>query len=348
MKLHCSKILLFLLPLNILVTSLSNAHNKNKPYITARTPTITSRMLSECDINTSIYDTDPDMKTMKENFDRQTSQRFDEYNERMKGKRQKRKEERDKNIQEIIEKDRMDKSLAEKIEKGCVRCGCALGGVAASVGLFGGLGIYGWKTAATTAAMAEGAAKGAVAAEAARIPAAIDAVIKGIETKFGVSTDGLQGFKSFFTANTYNNVTKIARAINKQYKPSSCIIPDPGADKSICPWVMEKYLPAQNIPEMTRGGALSMNDVIETAVKSIVLEAETVAETAAEKATEETIKNSIAVVDAKYVICQNAIIASVGALLIIVLVMIIIYLVLRYRRKNKMNKKAHYTKLLNE
>ncbi|ETW51548.1 hypothetical protein PFMALIP_00386 [Plasmodium falciparum MaliPS096_E11] len=324
------------------------AHNKNKAYITTHTPTPTSRVLSECDLYMPNYDKDPDMKSVKENFDRQTSQRFEEYEERMREKRQKCKEQCDKDIQQIILKDKIEKSLEEKVEKGCLRCGCGLGGVATSVGLFGGLGIYGWKTAATTAAMAEGAAKGAVAAEAARIPAAIDAVIKGIETKFGVSTDGLQGFKSLFTANTYNNVTKIARAINKQYKPSSCIIPDPGADKSICPWVMEKYLPAQNIPEMTRGGALSMNDVIETAVKSIVLEAETVAETAAEKATEEAIKNSIAVVDAKYVICQNAIIASVGALLIIVLVMIIIYLVLRYRRKNKMNKKAHYTKLLNE
>ncbi|EUR74242.1 hypothetical protein PFBG_01598 [Plasmodium falciparum 7G8] len=47
MKLHYSKILLFSIPLNILVTS-SHAHNKNKPSITSHhTPRYTSRVLSE-------------------------------------------------------------------------------------------------------------------------------------------------------------------------------------------------------------------------------------------------------------------------------------------------------------
>ncbi|ETW27267.1 hypothetical protein PFFCH_05306 [Plasmodium falciparum FCH/4] len=38
------------------------------------------------------YDNDPEMKEMMENFDRQTSQRFKEYDERMIEKRQKCKE----------------------------------------------------------------------------------------------------------------------------------------------------------------------------------------------------------------------------------------------------------------
>ncbi|EWC73409.1 surface antigen [Plasmodium falciparum UGT5.1] len=38
------------------------------------------------------------------------------------------------------------------MEKGCLRCGCGLGGVAAGVGLFGGLGTYGWEISATVAA----------------------------------------------------------------------------------------------------------------------------------------------------------------------------------------------------
>ncbi|ETW51823.1 hypothetical protein PFMALIP_00140 [Plasmodium falciparum MaliPS096_E11] len=168
MKLHYSKILLFLIPLNTLVTSSSYVHNKNKPYITPRhTPICTSRVLSECDKQSSIYDNDADMKSVKENFERQTTQRLREYDERMKDKRKKRKEERNKNIQKIIDKDKMEKSLAEKVEIGCLRCGCGLGGVAASVGLFGGLGTYGWKSAAiataTNAAMAEATAKGAEA-----------------------------------------------------------------------------------------------------------------------------------------------------------------------------------------
>ncbi|KOB86421.1 hypothetical protein PFDG_02075, partial [Plasmodium falciparum Dd2] len=61
MKLHCSKILLFALALNILLTSYY-AHNKNKPSITSHhTPRYTSRVLSECDTESSIYDNDEEI-----------------------------------------------------------------------------------------------------------------------------------------------------------------------------------------------------------------------------------------------------------------------------------------------
>ncbi|ETW58827.1 hypothetical protein PFMC_05286 [Plasmodium falciparum CAMP/Malaysia] len=141
MKMHYSEILFFSLSLNILITS-SYAHNKNKPHITQHTPTNTTRVLSECNLYMPNYDNDADMKSVKENFDRQTSRRFEEYEERVKDKRQKCKEQCDKEIQKIILKDKIQKSLEEKVEKGCLRCGCGLGGVAASVGLFGGLGTY--------------------------------------------------------------------------------------------------------------------------------------------------------------------------------------------------------------
>ncbi|ETW43924.1 hypothetical protein PFNF135_01701 [Plasmodium falciparum NF135/5.C10] len=340
MKLHYTKILLFFFPLYILVTSY-HVYSKNKLYITPHhTRTTTSRLLSECDIRSSIYDNDAEMKSVKGTFDRQTSQRFEEYEERIKDKRQKRKEERDKNIQEIIEKDKMDKSLVEKMEKGCLKCGCGLGGVATSVGIFGGLGIYGWKTAATATAMelAKEAADQAGAVAAAE--AFKSAVIEGIEKEFRVSTLGVQGLQSLFTANTYPNASEIAHAINKQYDPSPCAIHGSGAEKPICNWVWENFV------SQRKGG--SVYNSIEVAVKPIVSQAETVAERAVKTATEEAIQRSIGVVDAKYAICQTAIIASVVALLIIVLVMIIIYLVLRYRRKKKMKKKAQYTKLLNE
>ncbi|CDO62052.1 rifin [Plasmodium reichenowi] len=348
MKLHCSKILFFFLSLNILVTS-SYAHNKNKPYmITNHTATTTSRVLSECDTLSSSYDKDEVMKSVKENFDRQTSQRFEEYDERMKEKRQKRKEERDKNIQEIIKKDKMDKSLEEKVEKCCLKCGCGLGGVAASVGLFGGLGTYGWKTAATAKAMVEGATKGALAGEAARIPAAIDAVIAGIETELGVSTLNGNPLETFFATTNYNNASLIFSAINIEYKPSLCLTGDSGARQPFCSLAMGKFYAARKIPGNVSKQAVSMNDIIRTTVETIVSDAQNAAGEAVKEATDEVIQSSIAAVDAKYVICQNAIIASVVAILVIVLVMIIIYLVLRYRRKKKMNKKAQYTKLLNQ
>ncbi|KOB62534.1 hypothetical protein PFHG_04050 [Plasmodium falciparum HB3] len=315
-------------------------NNKNKPSITPRyTQRYTSRVLSKCDIRSSVYDNDAKMKSVKENFDRQTSQRFDEYEERMKGKRQKRKEERDKNIQEIIEKDRMHKLLAEKVEKGCLKYGCGLGGVAASVGLFGGFGIYGWKSAALAAV------KNAALAECAETGK--NAVISGITNEFFVSTLGNQPLKTIFTSINYNDVYNISHLIYSQYKTTCISIsPTPGTvgSDSICISVWDKFLPGVEV----KGKFVSDMYAIEATVKTIVSSAEKAAGKALEKATEGVIKTSTATIESTYASCQIAIIASAVALLIIALVMIIIYLVLRYRRKKKMNKKAHYTKLLNQ
>ncbi|ETW41639.1 hypothetical protein PFNF135_03794 [Plasmodium falciparum NF135/5.C10] len=278
-----------------------------------------------------------------------TSQRFEEYQERMQEKRQKRKEQRDKNVQEIIEKDRMDKSLAEKVEKGCLMCGCGLGGVAASVGIFGTVAVKELTKAAITTAteLAKEAVKDGTMAATIKAEGAAafkSAVIEGIIKEFRVSILGVHRFESLFKTNTYPNASEIARAINKQYDPSSCLTGGSGAEKPICNWVTEQSKSVANIP----GKVSSTYNSIEVAVKPIVTDAKTVAERAAKKATEEVIKNSTAAAESTYAGCQTAIIASVVALLIIVLVMMIIYLVLRYRRKKKMNKKQQYTKLLNE
>ncbi|SOV84236.1 rifin PIR protein, putative [Plasmodium reichenowi] len=346
MKLHFSKILLFFIPSNILLTSY-HAPNKNKLYVTLHhTPIYTSRVLSECDIQLSIYDKNAEMKSVKEIFDRQTSQRFEEYEERMKGKRQKHKKERDKNIQKIIENDKMEKSLSEKIEKSCLKCGCGLGGVAASIGLFGGLGIYGWKNVATTAAITAAEKAAMVEGEAARIAEGIKAVIEGITKEFGVSTLKGKALESYITQNTYNNAIVINSYVKAEYDASSCIFGTggSGAEKPICIWEWKKSAAALKVQK----GGVSTNDLIKKAVENIVTDAKTVAERAVETATKEAIKASTDAVESTYASCQTAIIASVVALLVIVLIMVIIYLVLRYRRKKKMNKKAQYTKLLNQ
>ncbi|SOV78345.1 rifin PIR protein, putative [Plasmodium reichenowi] len=351
MKLHCSNILLFFLPLNIFLTSY-HVNTHKKPSITPHhTPTTTSRMLSEYDIQSSIYDKDAEMKSVKEIFDRQTSQRLEEYEERMQEKRQKRKEERDKNSQKIISKDKMDKSLEEKVEKGCLRCGCALGGVAASVGLFGGLGIYGWKTAALATAkeaaekagMVEGAAKGA--------SAGLSKFIQLIESTFSIKELNGKSLETLFTANTYTDVSNISHLIYSQYN-TTCISHVTGAvrvtDYSLCP-ILNKL---NVVPEYASGNTSSMNVIIQSNVKKISADAQIFAEatkTQVASTTTATLTNQkIGVIDAISSSSQTAIIASVVVLLIIVLVMIIIYLVLRYRRKKKMKKKAQYTKLLNQ
>ncbi|EUR82665.1 hypothetical protein PFBG_00010 [Plasmodium falciparum 7G8] len=166
MKIHYTNILLFPLKLNILV----NTHKK--PHTTARhTQKIpTTRSLSECELYAPVnYYSDPQMKEVMDNFNKQTQQRFHEYDERMKTTRQKCKEKCDKEIQKIILKDKLEKqmeqklttletkidtddiptcvcekSLADKVEKACLRCAQNLGGVAPGWGLLSGFGYVTW------------------------------------------------------------------------------------------------------------------------------------------------------------------------------------------------------------
>ncbi|SOV83887.1 rifin PIR protein, putative [Plasmodium reichenowi] len=354
MKLYYSKILLFLLPLNILLTSYHAHNNNDKSSITRHhSPKYISRVLSEGDIQSSNYNNDEEMKSVKERFDDRTSERFEEYEERMKEKRQKHKEERDKNIQKIIEKDKMDKLLEQKIEKGCLMCGCGLGGVAASVGIFGTVAVKELTKAAITAAMVEGEAASKVAGAAKGAEAFKSAVIEGIKTKFGVSIQGDKALVSYFTAKDYTVVTKITQDVHNQYQ-STCLLigrgPGAGYDPSIpiCTWVAQETKAARQIQGMIQGNAVSHTNVIRTGVEKIVSNANAAAETAADTATKESIKSSTLAAESTYASCQTAIIASVVAIIIIALVMIIIYLVLRYRRKKKIKKKAEYTKLLKE
>ncbi|KOB87477.1 hypothetical protein PFDG_03565 [Plasmodium falciparum Dd2] len=327
-------------------------HNKNKSYITPQY-TRNTRLLCECELYTSIYDNDTEIKAVMGNYNQQTSQRFEEYQERMKEKRQKRKEQRDKNVQEIIEKDKREKSLAQKVEKGCLMCGCGLGGVAASVGIFGTVAVKEWTKAATVAAIAAAKKAGAAAAEAVGAEAGIKTVISGLQ-KLGVSTLGHKELGSFINPENYTNAIFISKSVQVKYNGSNCLAlfsrtrSGPVDLEPFCTWVTEQSKSVANIREMLQGNSVSYTKVTEKAVETIVSDAKKAAGKATEKAIEEAIKSSTAGVQAKYASCQTAIIASVVAILIIVLVMIIIYLVLRYRRKKKMNKKAHYTKLLNQ
>ncbi|SOS78642.1 PIR protein, putative [Plasmodium sp. gorilla clade G1] len=338
MKMHYPKILLFSLVLNIL------AHSKYKQYIISQIATTTSRVLSECDINTSIYDTDPDMKTVKENFDRQSSQRFEEYEERMHDKRKKCKEQCDKDIQQIISKDKIQKSLSEKVEKGCLRCGCGLGGVAASVGIIGPIAVNELKKAATVAAIAAakkaGAAEGAAAGEA----MGVKTVISGLETTFGINKLGNGIMEPIIDVTNYTRESLISDFIHMHYERLSCTSLGRVSNNSFCSFMTEQFVVSRE--------STSMREFIRTGVHKIVTEAKSAAITeTANVTTTQTAAfeaRNIATVDATYASCQTAIIASTVAILLIVLVMVIIYLILRYRRKQKMNKKDQYTKLLNE
>ncbi|SCM18770.1 PIR protein, putative [Plasmodium sp.] len=309
MKLHYFKILLFSFPLNIL------AHNKNKRHITPHnTPTIIPRVLSECDINKSIYDNDPDMKSVKENFDRQISQRFEEYDESMITQRQKRKEQRDKDIQKIILKDKVEKSLAEKVEKGCFRCGCSLGVVAAGVGIIGPVAVKGLENAAMLVAAQKG------------IEAGMEAAIQGVKKIYSLGEVESVNFGEVVTATNFSDQNLLGQAL-QTLANDICGEGGAGCDKSFCLLADGKNAAgfAEGIAQQARAVAIKAGDAAKTAEKVGISLANT--------------ESSSSYLAIGY---------SVLAILIILLIMIIIYLILRYRRKKKMNKKLQYTKLLNQ
>ncbi|ETW50084.1 hypothetical protein PFMALIP_01948 [Plasmodium falciparum MaliPS096_E11] len=316
MKVHYINILLFALPLNILVGS----PHKN-PSITPNHPSNT-RLLCDCELYApSNYDNDPEMKEVMEIFDRQTSQRFEEYNERIIKNRQKYKEQRDKNIQKIIHKDKMEKNLAEKIEKGCLMCGCVLGGGVLPVwGLVGGLWYATWSQyvattlvkMATDKGIAEGVKVGLVkvtemAKQALTSTISIPELNVGEIITVGKFTDGVS-LDGIFKALDIAMLGKF----------------EEGPHAKFSTWITSIALKPSSLRPFTEQ-AQAVSNAFNKAQTDVLAEGA--------QATSSL---------------TTGITASIIAIVVIVLVMIIIYLVLRYRRKKKMKKKAQYTKLLNE
>ncbi|SCM18789.1 PIR protein, putative [Plasmodium sp.] len=318
MKLKYSKILLFSFSLNILATSSSNTNNKNKPYITPQhTPTTTSRVLSECDLYMPNYNKDPDMKSVKENFDRQTSQRFEEYEKRMSEKRLKCKEQCDKDIQKIILKDKIEKSFAEKVEKGCLKCGCGLGFVAPVWGLVSGLWYATWSQYVSAKIFEESIKKGLEVGLA-----QIMNLTRSLHP--GADLPNIAVTQMLSSGNFSNNVTLFD---------------------------MVKYINDVMYNTLDNGGYNAFCNVISSMANNSVTVFNRnyrAYSTAVTEAVTQGKSNAINTLTPTTNALTTAIIASIVAIVVIVLVMIIIYLILRYRRKKKMKKKQQYTKLLKE
>ncbi|SOV84109.1 rifin PIR protein, putative [Plasmodium reichenowi] len=334
MKVHYINILLFALPLNILVKDQSN-YNTPK-----RTPnsqlTKSHRSLCECELYAPAnYDNDQEMKEVMNNFNKQTQQRFHEYDERMKTTRQKCKDKCDKEIQKIILKDKLEKelmdkfatlhtdiqsdaiptcvcekSLADKVEKGCLRCGYGLGTVAPTVGLIGSVAVNVWKTGASLAAAQKGIEEGVKwGFESLRDLHGLSGLIEVSKIKNLINSANYDNGMIYvsFVEDAYN--TKCAAGLN--------------GTATFC-----KAAGHQGIQKVSAQVAKFADDAVYMAKLT---------ETEALKSAESAL--------ATY---SNAIIASVIAIVVIVLIMVIIYLILRHRRKKKMKKKLQYIKLLEE
>ncbi|CDO61655.1 rifin, partial [Plasmodium reichenowi] len=327
-----------------------NTHKK--PHTTPH-HTKTNRSLCEFDLYMSNYDNDPKMKSVIDSFNKQTQQRFHEYDDRMIEKRKQCKNKCDKEIQKIILKDKLEKelteklstlqtdmqsdaiptcvcekSVADKVEKGCLRCGGVLGGgVAPSVGLLGGIGIYGWKMGVPAAA-AKAAAK--VEAAFAAIEEGMKSTIGGLEVVPGLHTLLQEKFTDLVTPTNFYCEKALVAAV-KNVKDTYCV-GNAIDTQAFCNykgtggnplWYAERVKPAAEVGEHTYKTVLASKTQIFT-------------------------EKNLAAVEATNTSCQTAIIASIVAIVVIILIMVIIYLILRHRRKKKMKKKLQYIKLLEE
>ncbi|KNC35088.1 rifin [Plasmodium falciparum RAJ116] len=349
---------------------------KKNPSITPHTPKIpTTRLLCECELYAPAnYDSDPQMKKVMQQFEDRTTQRFHEYDDRMQKKRKQCKDKCDKEIQTIILKDKLEKqmaeqfstlqtdiqndaiptcvcekSLADKMEKGCLRCGYGLGSVAPMVGLIGSVAVHVWKPvalkAAIKAALEANTAKITIAANAAGDAAGKEAIIGALQNYFHINILNGKPFQSFFYSTPYTEVATIASAINTQMN-DSCGLTSTG-NLAFC-GLREKL----GVIAQAGKSKVEQIDAITGVVSEFVDEAKlsanakvvdvTAAETAIIKEAQEK-----AIETASYN-WYTTIGYSILAILIIVLIMVIIYLILRYRRKKKIKKKLQYIKLLEE
>ncbi|SPJ08439.1 rifin PIR protein,putative [Plasmodium sp. DRC-Itaito] len=341
MKIHYINILLFALPLNILV----NTYKKNT-FITQKIST--TRSLCECELYAPAnYEKDPQMKSVLENFNKQTQQRFHEYDERMKEKRMQCKDKCDKESQKIILKDKLEKqmaqqlttldtnittediptcvcekSIADKTEKFCLNCGKTMGGVAYGWGLVGGLMYTGW-----THYVAITVAKAAM-------DAGMNVVNNVLLKQLGMKKIPAEILKEISIIDDFSKVPTFSKLIQTELK-ASCVsssLPT-GAIKpvgpNICMSVNSGPKPGPTVEDFVKG---ALNAIVEKAPQA-----------AEEKAVEVTANYASTTSS-----LTTGITASILAIEIIVLIMMIIYWILRYRRKKKMKKKIQYVKLLDE
>ncbi|SPJ08227.1 PIR protein [Plasmodium sp. DRC-Itaito] len=370
MKVHYIKIFLFAHALNILV----NTHKKNT-FITPR-HTQTNRSLCECELYTPAnYDSDPEMKKIMQQFEDRTSQRFHEYDERMVEKRKQCKDQCDKEIQKIILKDKLEKqmaekfatldtdiqrdaiptcicekSIADKVEKGCLRCGGVLGGgVAPGVGILGGIGeavMSAWKFGALETAARYAMKEGAVVGKFYGDIAGMHVVTGGLKKLFFTEKLGINSLESYFTTKYHMNIQTLAQALYDQRQVmcgTSSIL-----DTTTCDQIGLRLGTSPKFYPTAPPDSSPIVQRLEQFAIKVEEAADFITKNTSKTVTDILKRQQTSEIATTYGSCQTAITASIIAIVVIVLIMIIIYLILRYRRKKKMKRKLQYIKLLEE
>ncbi|SCM18867.1 PIR protein, putative [Plasmodium sp.] len=371
MKVHYINILLFAVPLNILV----NTHKK--PSITP-CHIQTTRLLCECELYMSNYDNDPEMKRVMQQFHDRTTQRFQEYDEKLQEKRQICKDTCDKEIQKIILKDKIEKeltetfsslhtdihsdaiptcicerSMADKVEKTYFKCTQNLGGIVApSSGVLGGMALYAlnaWKPKAleTTiaAALKANSANITIAAKAAGVQAGKKAVIGGLKfTHIDILVPDI--YEKISSASHYNHVKSFSEVIINKFNNTCTSLFEEIPAK--CTNVRAGIGIYPNKLGISPPASDRVPKVLELLARKGKITAEAAEADESTRITALITKKQTDLIEAGFNSSTTSIYASIIAILIIVLIMVIIYLILRYRRKKKMKKKLLYIKLLEE
>lgn len=183
------------------------------------------------------------MKQVMDNFHRHTEQRFHEYEQRLIKNRKECKEQCEQNIQKLILKEKIEKelkeklsalqidlsthdiptcvcekSLADKTEKFCLKCGYGLGGALTAWEIFGYTGIYGWANYA------------AVLAHEAGVKAGIKAVIDTLSTLPGLKYFPSVNFAKFINASNFDKPIELVNIV----KGLSNELCEPLSSKAFC------------------------------------------------------------------------------------------------------------------
>lgn len=166
------------------------------------------------------------MKQVMDNFHHQTQQRFHEYEQRTIKNREKCKEQCEQDIQKLILQEKIqkelteklsalqidisthdiptcvcEKSVADKTEKFCLKCGYGLGGALTSWEIFGYTGIYGWTNYA------------ALLAHEAGIKAGIKIVIDMLSELPGLKKLSTVDFTKMINATNFNKSTELVNIV---------------------------------------------------------------------------------------------------------------------------------------
>ncbi|ETW15137.1 hypothetical protein PFFVO_05948 [Plasmodium falciparum Vietnam Oak-Knoll (FVO)] len=319
---------------NILLNVHKNHYNTT--LHTSNTPKIpTTRLLCECEFYApSNYNNDPEMKQVMDDFHHQTQKRFHEYEERMIKNRKECKEQCEKDIQKLILKEKIqkeltqklsalqidisthdiptcvcEKSLADKTEKFCLKCGYGLGGALTSWEIFGYTGIYGWANYA------------ALLAHEAGVKAGIKVVINMLSELPGLKKLSTVDFTKMINATNFNKSTELLNIVK-------------GLSKELCKAPNSSKQPFCSFTNVGKGQ--NMVSFADSASHAGITQASNVQ------------GPKVAFIETTTADLSYNMIVSGITIFVIVLVMVIIYLILRYRRKKKMKKKLQYIKLLKE